>query len=115
MYVIIIFHFILQGTVLGCFFWGYMMTQVLGGYLSDRIGGEIVLPVAATVYAMIIFLTPQLAYLSPDKHITLYIIVASRVFLGLAQGIYIFDTCMSFCLLWTRLLRNFFFLFFFKE
>lgn len=65
-----------------------MMTQVLGGYLSDRIGGEVVLPVAALVYSTIIFLTPQLGYLSPDKQLTLYMFVGLRVILGLAQGKY---------------------------
>ncbi|KAI8773926.1 solute carrier family 17 member 9-like [Biomphalaria glabrata] len=75
-----------SGTVLSAFFWGYTMTQFLGGYLSDRIGGELVLPVAACVWSLITFWTPQLAYLSTDKHNSLYIVVLSRVLLGISQG-----------------------------
>ena len=76
-----------QGTVLGSFFWGYTMTQFLGGYLSDKIGGDVVLPVAATFWALVTLMTPQLAYLSTDKYSTLYIVILSRVLLGLSQGI----------------------------
>ncbi|KAK7100474.1 voltage-gated purine nucleotide uniporter SLC17A9-like isoform X1 [Littorina saxatilis] len=75
-----------SGTVLSAFFWGYTMTQFLGGYLSDRIGGDIVLPIAACLWSMITFWTPQLAYLSTDKHTALYMVVLSRVFLGICQG-----------------------------
>ncbi|CAL1545000.1 unnamed protein product [Lymnaea stagnalis] len=75
-----------SGTVLSAFFWGYTMTQFLGGYLSDRIGGEVVLPIAACMWSIITFWTPQLAYLSTDKHTSLHIVVLSRVALGIAQG-----------------------------
>ncbi|XP_076440135.1 LOW QUALITY PROTEIN: voltage-gated purine nucleotide uniporter SLC17A9-like [Babylonia areolata] len=74
------------GTVLSAFFWGYTMTQFLGGYLSDRIGGDVVLPIAACLWSLITFWTPQLAYLSVDKHTALYIVVLSRVMLGICQG-----------------------------
>jgi nitrate/nitrite transporter NarK len=62
------------------------MTQFLGGYLSDRVGGDVVLPIAACLWSMTTFWTPQLAYLSLDKHTALYIVVLSRVFLGMCQG-----------------------------
>ncbi|KAJ8305772.1 hypothetical protein KUTeg_016317 [Tegillarca granosa] len=75
-----------SGSVLSAFFWGYTMTQFLGGYLSDRIGGDVVLPIAASIWSMITFWTPQLAYLSTDKYLTLQILVLSRVFLGIFQG-----------------------------
>ncbi|XP_071136553.1 voltage-gated purine nucleotide uniporter SLC17A9-like [Mytilus edulis] len=78
-----------SGTVLGSFFWGYTMTQFLGGYLSDKIGGDVVLPVAATFWALVTLMTPQLAYLSTDKYSTLYIVILSRVLLGLSQGFHV--------------------------
>lgn len=62
------------------------MTQFLGGYLSDRIGGDVVLPIAACMWSLITFWTPQLAFLSNDKHTALYIVVLSRVMLGMCQG-----------------------------
>ena len=29
-----------QGLILGSFFWGYMTTQIAGGWLAARIGGK---------------------------------------------------------------------------
>ncbi|CAL1529513.1 unnamed protein product [Lymnaea stagnalis] len=75
-----------SGSVLSGFFWGYTMTQFLGGYLSDRIGGDIVLPIAACLWSLIIFWTPQLVYMSTGHHTSLYIMVMSRVALGVCQG-----------------------------
>ncbi|XP_013421814.1 solute carrier family 17 member 9 isoform X1 [Lingula anatina] len=75
-----------SGMVLSCFFWGYTMTQVLGGYLSDRIGGDIVISFAACGWSFITFITPKLAYLSSDKATTVNVIVLSRVLLGACQG-----------------------------
>lgn len=30
----------IEGTVFSCFFYGYMATQILGGYLADKFGGK---------------------------------------------------------------------------
>lgn len=64
------------------------MTQFIGGYLSDRIGGDVVLPIAAAFWSLITFWTPQLIYISKDKQVTLNILVLSRVLLGIFQGQY---------------------------
>ncbi|XP_063399650.1 voltage-gated purine nucleotide uniporter SLC17A9-like isoform X2 [Mytilus galloprovincialis] len=75
-----------SGSILGCFFWGYTMTQFLGGYLSDKVGGDVVVPIAACFWSILTFWTPQFAYLSTDKYVTLHILVLSRVLLGMFQG-----------------------------
>ncbi|XP_041356795.1 solute carrier family 17 member 9-like [Gigantopelta aegis] len=77
-----------SGTVLSAFFWGYTMTQFFGGYLSDRIGGDVVLPVAACLWGLITFWTPQVAYISTDKNMAIYLVVLSRVLLGMSQGVH---------------------------
>ncbi|XP_078317046.1 voltage-gated purine nucleotide uniporter SLC17A9-like isoform X2 [Crassostrea virginica] len=77
-----------SGSVLSSFFWGYTMTQFLGGYLADRVGGDVILPIVAVFWSMITFWTPQLAQLSTDKYLTIQFIVLSRVFLGMFQGGY---------------------------
>lgn len=30
----------IEGAIFSCFFYGYMATQILGGYLADRLGGK---------------------------------------------------------------------------
>ena len=32
----------IEGAIFSCFFYGYMATQLLGGYVADRIGGKYV-------------------------------------------------------------------------
>ena len=77
-----------QGTVLSAFFWGYAMTQVLGDYVSDRIGGATVLVTAAVGWAFLTFWTPRIVYMFSDKSIALSFIVLSRVLVGAFQGMF---------------------------
>ncbi|KAK2194165.1 hypothetical protein NP493_2g17004 [Ridgeia piscesae] len=77
-----------SGTVLSAFFWGYTLTQILGGYFSDKIGGDIVLMLAAVGWSVITFWTPMLVTLFEDKHTVLVAFTLSRVLLGCCQGVH---------------------------
>src|SRR5262245_54389736 len=50
-----------QGVVLSAFFYGYLATQVLGGWLADRYGGKRVLGIAVVWWSIFTFLTPPIA------------------------------------------------------
>ena len=50
-----------QGWVLSSFFYGYIITQIPGGYLSGRFGGKRVMLVGMLVYALVTLLTPVAA------------------------------------------------------
>uniref|UniRef100_A0A8C6WKF5 Major facilitator superfamily (MFS) profile domain-containing protein n=1 Tax=Neogobius melanostomus TaxID=47308 RepID=A0A8C6WKF5_9GOBI len=81
------------GVVLGGFFWGYCITQILGGYVSDKIGGERVLLMSAISWGLIIAVTPLLAKLSSRA---LFLMTAARFLLGLLQGVF-FPSLASLC------------------
>ncbi|XP_045837466.1 LOW QUALITY PROTEIN: solute carrier family 17 member 9 [Meles meles] len=73
------------GIVLSSFFWGYCLTQVVGGHLGDRIGGEKVILLSACAWGFLTAATPLLAHLS-GAH--LVFMTFSRVLTGLLQGVY---------------------------
>ncbi|PNJ05758.1 SLC17A9 isoform 6 [Pongo abelii] len=73
------------GIVLSSFFWGYCLTQVVGGHLGDRIGGEKVILLSASAWGSITAITPLLAHLS-SAHLAL--MTSSRILMGLLQGVY---------------------------
>lgn len=77
-----------SGTVLSTFFWGYALTQVLGGYLSDRIGGDSVIMYAGAGWTLITFITPLLVYTSSHKGVVIAVVCVSRVLLGAMQGVH---------------------------
>lgn len=77
-----------SGTVLSAFFWGYTLTQVLGGYLSDRTGGLFVISSTAVGWSMTTFWTPMLSEVSSNMAVNFYLIVASRVIVGAFQGVF---------------------------
>ena len=56
-----------QGLILGSFFWGYITTQVLGGYLAAKYGGK-------RVYGYFMFMASIATLLMP---------VAARLHYGL--------------------------------
>jgi len=70
----------LQGAILSSFFYGYLLTQVLGGYTSDRWGGRTVLLYGMIVLSIGTLLTPVAARLHP------YCVLAIRIIQGLASG-----------------------------
>ncbi|KAJ8680594.1 hypothetical protein QAD02_016381 [Eretmocerus hayati] len=76
-----------SGIILSSFFWGYTMTQVLGGYLSDRIGGHRILWVAATGWGLSTFLLPDIInYFDGEDSINM--IATARVLNGAFQGMH---------------------------
>lgn len=73
------------GIVLSSFFWGYCLTQVVGGHLGDRIGGEKVILLSASAWGFITVTTPLLAHLGSGH---LAFLTFSRILTGLLQGVY---------------------------
>ena len=70
-----------QGAVLSSFFYGYLMTQILGGYLSFKFGGKNVLAVAAILWSLFTSLTPVASDMG------LAALIACRIALGLGEGL----------------------------
>lgn len=72
-----------RGTVLGAFFFGYICTQIIGGWLSDSLyGGGPVLLVGVILWSILLLLTPP-----ATRHLGLPGAIASRIALGLAEGV----------------------------
>ncbi|CAO1314915.1 unnamed protein product [Diamesa tonsa] len=70
-----------QGLVLSSFFYGYILTQVIGGYIASRIGGKLLFGIGIGVTALLTLITPLAAKYS------IYALVAVRVIEGLFEGI----------------------------
>lgn len=73
-------------TLLSSFFYGYPITQVPGGYLSDRIGGDLMIYYAGIFWASTTFLLPFVSLLSDDKYYILFYITLFRCLTGAFQG-----------------------------
>ncbi|XP_056278523.1 solute carrier family 17 member 9b isoform X2 [Pseudoliparis swirei] len=82
-----------SGMVLGSFFWGYCFTQVFGGYVSDRIGGEKVLLLSAAAWGSMTAFTPVLAHFCSRPIVSMTL---ARFLMGLLQGVY-FPSLASLC------------------
>ena len=48
------------GKVMGSFSYGYMMSQIIGGFLADKFGGAIVMTYCGVVWSILTYLTPSL-------------------------------------------------------
>lgn len=84
-----------SGTILSSFFWGYTLTQVLGGYFSDQYGGQRVIYWAALVWSSITLLMPDLmAFPASSATWTITFAVVVRIINGAAQGVH-FPAMMS--------------------
>ncbi|XP_068118741.1 voltage-gated purine nucleotide uniporter SLC17A9 [Hyperolius riggenbachi] len=73
------------GLALSSFFWGYCLTQVAGGHLSDKVGGERVLLVSAVVWGFITLVTPVATHATTSS---LLLVSFLRFLMGLMQGVH---------------------------
>jgi ACS family sodium-dependent inorganic phosphate cotransporter len=69
-----------QGIILSAFFWGYLLTQLAGGWMADRFGGKLVLAAGVGLWSLATFLTPPAT-------ISLAVLLGVRVLLGLGEGV----------------------------
>ncbi|KAJ1528764.1 hypothetical protein ONE63_007151 [Megalurothrips usitatus] len=70
-----------QGLILSSFFYGYIMTQILGGWLAARVGGCRVFGVGLAATAVLTVLTPPVARAGTGW------LIAVRVIEGLFEGV----------------------------
>lgn len=69
-----------KGLVLSVFFAGYLATQVVGGFLSNRFGGRNVFLLAVLLWSIFTVLTPSAAYVSFS------VLIVARIMLGVGEG-----------------------------
>ncbi|KAK7092722.1 hypothetical protein V1264_008424 [Littorina saxatilis] len=81
-----------QGLILGAFFWGYILLQVFGGQVSERVGATRVITGGMLPVAILSLLSPVCARAHP------YLFVAVRVFIGVGQSV-MYPACQA---LWAR-------------
>ncbi|KAK3743741.1 hypothetical protein RRG08_043473 [Elysia crispata] len=70
----------IQGTVLGSFFWGYLLGQIPAGWVATKFGGKWIMAITMLVSALGTLLTPVLA----EAHY--WAVIVLRVVLGIATG-----------------------------
>ncbi|XP_029649434.1 sialin [Octopus sinensis] len=71
----------IQGLILGSFFWGYLMTQVFGGWLSTKFGGRRVWGYNIIIASIASLITPVAA----NAHYILLIML--RILIGMTTGV----------------------------
>lgn len=69
-----------KGLVLSSFFYGYICTQFVGGYLGYHFGGNIIFAVGIGVTSLLTLLTPVAAQYS------IYMLLAVRIIEGIFEG-----------------------------
>ena len=70
-----------RGLVLSSFFVGYLLTQILGGWLANRLGGKLVLGFAVVWWSLFTLLTPPAAFISMTA------LLIARLLMGAGEGL----------------------------
>ncbi|KAF7241271.1 hypothetical protein EG68_10287 [Paragonimus skrjabini miyazakii] len=86
-----------QGLVLGVFFWGYALTQFLAGYLSDRLGGERVIPCTSFLWSTLTLSFIYLPFVSSQPDVVYGLFVCTRFFLGVFQVAVHHVSALAYC------------------
>ena len=69
------------GFIFSSFYFGYMITMIVGGYLADKYGGKRVLGYCLIIWSIFTIITPYFAYLG------IWWLVFIRILMGLGEGI----------------------------
>ncbi|KAF8380215.1 hypothetical protein HHK36_027697 [Tetracentron sinense] len=69
------------GLIQSSFFWGYLLTQIVGGIWADKIGGKVVLGFGVVWWSVATLLTPVAA------RIGLPFLLTMRAFMGIGEGV----------------------------
>ena len=64
----------LQGTILGSFFWGYILTNLVGGRLAEVFGGRVVMGTGVLLTALLTVLSPVVARWNTTAFIVLRVL-----------------------------------------
>lgn len=70
-----------RGIILSSFFYGYITTQFIGGYFSQRIGGNLIFGVGIGMTALLTLLTPLAAKMGVG------VLIAVRIIEGVFEGV----------------------------
>ena len=70
-----------QGLVLSSFFVGYLLTQIIGGWLADKFGGKIVLAYGVMLWSLFTVLIP------PSAAFGLTMLILVRIGLGMGEAV----------------------------
>ncbi|XP_014477312.1 PREDICTED: solute carrier family 17 member 9 [Dinoponera quadriceps] len=76
-----------SGVILSSFFWGYTLTQVASGYISDKIGGQKVLWISALGWSVTTFFMPEVINFSKGKT-SILLVATVRMINGAFQGMH---------------------------
>lgn len=69
------------GLIQSSFFWGYLLTQIVGGIWADKVGGKLVLGFGVIWWSIATVLTPIAA------RISLPCLLIMRAFMGIGEGV----------------------------
>ena len=78
----------ISGMALSAFFFGYLSTNVLGGYFADRHGGERMILYSSTLWATLTVVLPYFSTSQTFLNSGTFAILATRFFTGCAQGFF---------------------------
>lgn len=70
-----------QGMLLGSFFYGYLLTNYLGGRLADKLGGRLIFGVGVILTALLTMISPLAA-----RH-SIFAFVIIRILEGMTEGV----------------------------
>lgn len=70
-----------QGLILSSFFYGYLLTQMIGAWFAIKFGPKIVLEISILIGSLFTLLTPLAAYLHWS------VLIGCRFLIGLSHGV----------------------------